>query len=508
MTRRLSLSLQPRRGHDSAAPGSYAVCRGDTPPMRPTPLYNVIAAAHLAPALRPLPATRDGQGAPPAEGGFVLAAQPRLELRPVAARDAALAETVPALHGEVGALLVAARARSSTARARFRCAAGSATPSRSRPRCGSRARATSSRCSRRGRAERKGCVKKREARPRTGAARIALEAGVPLVPAAVSGTDKLLRLGKLRVAYGAPVDIEDLRGQEIAEAAQEATDAADGAHPRARGVALSVLLAVDGDSFAHRAYHGCPKIDPAATRSSASRTCCSRLWEAEQPGRGRSSAGTRSRCRPTATRRSTPYQSGREFDDVAPRAARRCCRELVESIGLRRRRRAPATRPTTSSPRRRATWPGECSSRPPTATPTSSSSDRVTILQPTKGVSEIARIGAAEVRERYGVDPEQVPDLIALRGDPSDKLPGARGIGPKKAADAPAAVRHARGVLADGPLRGRGGGLAPLPANRDRWTPPPPFLPSRTRHPTWAEASSFLRQLGLDALADRLASLA
>ncbi|HEX7524650.1 MAG TPA: lysophospholipid acyltransferase family protein [Gaiellaceae bacterium] len=69
----------------------------------------------------------------------------------------------------------------------------------------------------------KGLMKSREARPRSGAARIALEAGVPLVPAAVRGTDRLLRLGKLRVAYGAPVDIEDLRGQEIAEAAQEAT---------------------------------------------------------------------------------------------------------------------------------------------------------------------------------------------------------------------------------------------------------------------------------------------
>lgn len=69
----------------------------------------------------------------------------------------------------------------------------------------------------------KGLVKRFEARPRTGAARIALEAGVPLVPAAVSGTDKLLRLGKLRVAYGPPVELDDLRGKEIAEAAQEAT---------------------------------------------------------------------------------------------------------------------------------------------------------------------------------------------------------------------------------------------------------------------------------------------
>lgn len=69
----------------------------------------------------------------------------------------------------------------------------------------------------------KGLVKRFEARPRTGAARIALEANVPLVPAAVKGTDKLLRLGKLRIAYGPPVELDDLRGQEIAEAAAEAT---------------------------------------------------------------------------------------------------------------------------------------------------------------------------------------------------------------------------------------------------------------------------------------------
>lgn len=70
----------------------------------------------------------------------------------------------------------------------------------------------------------KGLVKRFEARPRSGAARIALEAGVPLVPAAVKGTDKLTRLGRLSVAYGAPVEIDDLRGIDFGEAAQEATE--------------------------------------------------------------------------------------------------------------------------------------------------------------------------------------------------------------------------------------------------------------------------------------------
>ena len=109
-------------------------------------------------------------------------------------------------------------------------------------------------------------------------------------------------------------------------------------------------------------------------------------------------------------------------------------------------------------------------------------SDRVTILQPTRGVSEIARIGPAEVRERYGVDPEQVPDLIALRGDPSDKLPGARGIGPKKAADL-LAVRIARGCARRRPLRRGGGGLAALSANRDDGRLRPPSSPRRPSPP-------------------------
>jgi 1-acyl-sn-glycerol-3-phosphate acyltransferase len=72
--------------------------------------------------------------------------------------------------------------------------------------------------------QRKGLVKRFEARPHTGAARIALEAGAPLVPAAITGTDRLTRLGPLRVAYGSPIELDDLRGADPFEAAQTATD--------------------------------------------------------------------------------------------------------------------------------------------------------------------------------------------------------------------------------------------------------------------------------------------
>ena len=70
----------------------------------------------------------------------------------------------------------------------------------------------------------KGLRKRHEARWHSGAARIALEAGVPLVPAGISGTDRLGRLGPLRVAYGPPVETADLGELAPADAAQAATD--------------------------------------------------------------------------------------------------------------------------------------------------------------------------------------------------------------------------------------------------------------------------------------------
>jgi len=133
--------------------------------------------------------------------------------------------------------------------------------------------------------------------------------------------------------------------------------------------------------------------------------------------------------------------------------------------------------------------------------------ERVTILAPIRGVSEIARIDPAGVRERYGVDPEQVPDLIALRGDPSDKLPGARGIGPKKAAEILGEYRSLEEVLAAGRFAAEAEDLRLYRriAQMDASAPLPPLKPQT---PTWAEASSFAKGLGLNQLAERLASVA
>ncbi len=70
----------------------------------------------------------------------------------------------------------------------------------------------------------KGMRKKHEARWRTGAARIALEAGVPLVPAGIKGTERLARFGPLRVAYGRPIELSDLVALPFADAAAAATE--------------------------------------------------------------------------------------------------------------------------------------------------------------------------------------------------------------------------------------------------------------------------------------------
>ena len=217
----------------------------------------------------------------------------------------------------------------------------------------------------------KGLRKKYEAAAHTGAARIALEAGVPLVPAGIKGTDGLRTLEPWRVRYGAPIELDDLREQEPPR--RRARDrAADGRDPRARGVAVSgLLLAIDGDSLAHRAYHALPKsirlqrarrlreLPAAALGGRAARRRCS-------------SAGTRSRRRPTGTRRCPPTSRAASsrtsiLEQLGAAARRSSSRSASRRQGGRLRGRRLPRRG------RRARGPGRCSSRPPTATRSSSS---------------------------------------------------------------------------------------------------------------------------------------
>jgi DNA polymerase-1 len=122
-------------------------------------------------------------------------------------------------------------------------------------------------------------------------------------------------------------------------------------------------------------------------------------------------------------------------------------------------------------------------------------------------VSELTRVGPAEVRERYGVEPEQVPDFIALRGDPSDKLPGAPGVGPKKAAEVLAHHGSLEAALEAGRFSAHADELRLYRsiATLARDAPLPP-LPDR--EPDWAAASARARAWGMNQLADRLSALA
>jgi DNA polymerase-1 len=133
-------------------------------------------------------------------------------------------------------------------------------------------------------------------------------------------------------------------------------------------------------------------------------------------------------------------------------------------------------------------------------------SEFTTILQPVRA-GEMARIGLSEVRERYGVEPKQVPDSIALRGDPSDKLPGAKGVGPKGAANLLRKYGTLENALADGQFAEQAEQLrlyrsiATMDASA-----PLPVLHDQT--PTWAKASALVREWELNRLADRLAEVA
>ena len=128
-----------------------------------------------------------------------------------------------------------------------------------------------------------------------------------------------------------------------------------------------------------------------------------------------------------------------------------------------------------------------------------------TILQPVRA-GEMARIGPDEVRERYGVDPKQVPDFIALRGDPSDRIPGVAGVGAKGAASLLRRYGSLEGALAEGRFAAEAEKLRLYRsiATMDAAAPLPPL---EDQTPTWANAAALARDWGLNQLADRLAAI-
>src|SRR5919201_787496 len=196
------------------------------------------------------------------------------------------------------------------------------------------------------------------------------------------------------------------------------------------------------------------------------------------------------------------YQAGRVFDDELVEQLA-LLPELVERFGFTCAK-APGYEADDFLAAAVESWPDDVLVATSDRDAFQLASERVTILQPARGVSELARIGPDEVRERYGVEPEQVPDFIALRGDPSDRLPGARGVGPKKAAEILRQYGTLEAALADGRFASEAEDLRLYRriAQMDASAPLPPLV---RQSPTWAEASTYVRRLGLNALAERLA---
>jgi len=266
-----------------------------------------------------------------------------------------------------------------------------------------------------------------------------------------------------------------------------------------------LLLALDGDSLAHRAYHALPKtIRSAAGRPANALVGFANflvaLWDAELPAA--LLVGFDSLDWPTYRNTALPgYQSGRVFEDAIVEQLA-ILPELVASFGFASAK-APGFEADDFLAAAAAAWSG------PVAVVTSDRdafqlvSDRVTVLQPLRGVSELARIGPAEVRARYGVEPSQVVDFIALRGDPSDRIPGAPGVGPKTAANLLAQF----GTLEAALEAGRFGAIAAelrLYRFIARMDPTAPLPELGAQHPDWARAEAKARELGLGAVARRL----
>ncbi len=138
--------------------------------------------------------------------------------------------------------------------------------------------------------------------------------------------------------------------------------------------------------------------------------------------------------------------------------------------------------------------------------------DGVTVLYIRTGGKGAEAVGPDEVRERYGIDPVLVPDFIALRGDPSDGLPGAKGVGPKTAAELlrrhgsleavlDNAIREQRPKLRGALIEARDDLLAfkDIATLRDAGVERPPDQPT-----DWAGAATAARAYGMNRLAERL----
>jgi DNA polymerase-1 len=271
------------------------------------------------------------------------------------------------------------------------------------------------------------------------------------------------------------------------------------------------LLIIDGDSFAHRAYHALPKtIRRDGNRPAGAilgfANFLLRFYESENPRAVL--VGWDTFEEPTYRHEALEeYQSGRFFDDELveqldklPKFVAACGSTSAKAAGYE------ADDFLAAAVAREERLGGTCIVASGDRDSYQLASTRTTIVQPVRA-GELARIGPAEVRERYGVDPKQVPDFIALRGDASDRIPGAAGIGAVGAASLLERYGTLKKMLAAGRFAAQKEKLLLYKsiATMDKSAPLPPL---RNQKPTWDKAAKLARSWNLNKLAERLEALA
>ena len=271
------------------------------------------------------------------------------------------------------------------------------------------------------------------------------------------------------------------------------------------------LLVIDGDSFAHRAYHGVPKSVRRAGGKAGNAILgftnyVLRLVDAEKPRAVFVGWDKLSEANWRA-KELDGYQGGRIFEpeiveqlDVLP--------EFIAEFGFLYGKGGnyEADDWIASAAAAEEKRGGTALVASGDRDSFQLASDAVTILHPVKG-GEMARIGPAEVIERYGVKPEQVPDFIALRGDPSDKIPGAKGIGAVTAASLLKTYATLEDMLAAGKFENQADDLRLY--KRIATMVRDIKLPAiKSVAPDWAAGAALARKWELNSLADRLEKLA
>lgn len=262
------------------------------------------------------------------------------------------------------------------------------------------------------------------------------------------------------------------------------------------------FLIVDGDNLAHRAYHSTPKSREGEPINAIVGLfgMLARLWEAERPDSAFVAWDTlgvdtyRNQLWP-------PYQTGREFEpDIVAQLDRLPDLCLAFGFGVGKEGGFEADDLMASA---RAAVDGDVLLYTTDRDAYQLVDERTVVLSPRRGGGTPDRIGIADVVARLGVLPAQVVDFKALCGDPSDRIPGIKGIGPKSAASL--LLRH--GTL-DRVIEAWG--RPPEDAERARLfqevvrmrSDAPVVLPSAPID--WGAGAAALRALGVGALAERV----